>query len=403
MDNRPIGVFDSGMGGLTAVRELAALLPHEQLIYFGDTGRVPYGGRSRNTIIRYARQDVAFLRSFDLKAIVVACGTVSTTALPILQAEAEGFPIFGVVESTARQAADATRNGKIGLIATRASIRTGAYQAVITRLRPEAQVSALACPLFVPLVENGRTQPGDVVIETVAAEYLAPLKAEGVDTLVLGCTHYPLLKEVIRNFMGADVTLIDSGDGAGGAGEPGRGMTRPEMKMEYVSYDRAKGREHMEEKNVMISITGLQKVDGVEQEPVELITPGVLSQVGGGYHLTYRETALTGLEGTITSFQVYPDQVSMVRMGTVCLQMVFEKGRRHLSVYETPYGNMSVGVRTEQLTNTLGESGGVIDIKYALEIDHAFTGRNEFHIEVQEMSSSVTLGGVAKQTPAPVQ
>lgn len=211
MDNRPIGVFDSGMGGLTAVRELAALLPHEQLIYFGDTGRVPYGGRSRNTIIRYARQDVAFLRSFDLKAIVVACGTVSTTALPILQAEAEGFPIFGVVEPTARQAADATRNGKIGLIATRASIRTGAYQAVITRLRPEAQVSALACPLFVPLVENGRTQPGDVVIETVAAEYLAPLKAEGVDTLVLGCTHYPLLKEVIRNFMGADVTLIDSG------------------------------------------------------------------------------------------------------------------------------------------------------------------------------------------------
>ena len=196
MDNRPIGVFDSGMGGLTAVRELAALLPHEQLIYFGDTGRVPYGGRSRNTIIRYARQDVAFLRSFDLKAIVVACGTVSTTALPILQAEAEGFPIFGVVEPTARQAADATRNGKIGLIATRASIRTGAYQAVITRLRPEAQVSALACPL---------------VIETVAAEYLAPLKAEGVDTLVLGCTHYPLLKEVIRNFMGADVTLIDSG------------------------------------------------------------------------------------------------------------------------------------------------------------------------------------------------
>ena len=186
MDNRPIGVFDSGMGGLTAVRELAALLPHEQLIYFGDTGRVPYGGRSRNTIIRYARQDVAFLRSFDLKAIVVACGTVSTTALPILQAEAAGFPIFGVVAPTAHQAA-------------------------ICQLRPEAQVTALACPLFVPLVENGRTQPGDVVIETVAAEYLAPLKAEGVDTLVLGCTHYPLLKEVIRNFMGADVTLIDSG------------------------------------------------------------------------------------------------------------------------------------------------------------------------------------------------
>lgn len=210
MDNRPIGVFDSGLGGLTAARELAALLPHEQLIYFGDTGRVPYGGRSRDTIIRYARQDVAFLRGFDLKAIVVACGTVSTTALPVLRQE-QDLPIFGVVEPTARQAAEATGNGKIGLIATRASIRTGAYQAAIAALRPEAQVSALACPLFVPLVENGRTRPGDIVIETVVAEYLAPLKEEGVDTLVLGCTHYPLLKEVIRNFMGTDVALIDSG------------------------------------------------------------------------------------------------------------------------------------------------------------------------------------------------
>ena len=211
MDNRAIGVFDSGLGGLTAVRELAALLPHEQLIYFGDTGRVPYGGRSRNTIIRYARQDVAFLRSFDLKAIVVACGTVSTTALPILQAEAEGFPIFGVVEPTARQAADATRNGKIGLIATRASIRTGAYQAVITRLRPEAQVSALACPLFVPLVENGYFNDGNPVTKLIIAEYLQELKDAGVDTLILGCTHYPLLKKMIGDFMGDEVHLVDSG------------------------------------------------------------------------------------------------------------------------------------------------------------------------------------------------
>ena len=213
MDNRPIGVFDSGMGGLTAVRELAALLPHEQLIYFGDTGRVPYGGRSRNTIIRYARQDVAFLRSFDLKAIVVACGTVSTTALPILQAEAEGFPIFGVVEPTARQAADATRNGKIGLIATRASIRTGAYQTVITRLRPEAQVSALACPLFVPLVEAGYVDHSEEsrqqVTKLVIAQYLTEVREAGVDTLILGCTHYPLLKTMIGEFMGQSVTLVD--------------------------------------------------------------------------------------------------------------------------------------------------------------------------------------------------
>lgn len=180
MDNRPIGVFDSGLGGLTAVRELAAQMPNETLIYFGDTGRVPYGGRSRDTIIRYARQDVAFLRTFDLKAVVVACGTVSATALPQLQAE-QDIPVFGVVEPTARQAAEETRNQKIGLIATRATIRTGAYERAIARLDPAAAVYPLACPLFVPLVENGRTQPGDVVIETVAAEYLAPLKEAGVD------------------------------------------------------------------------------------------------------------------------------------------------------------------------------------------------------------------------------
>lgn len=210
MDNRPIGVFDSGLGGLTAVRELERQMPNEALIYFGDTGRVPYGGRSHETIIRYARQDVAFLRTFDLKAIVVACGTVSSTALTELQAE-QDIPVFGVVEPAARQAVEVTRNGNIGLIATRATIRTQAYEREIARLDPAARVHPLACPLFVPLVENGRTRPGDIVIETVAAEYLGQLKDAGVDTLVLGCTHYPLLREVIGAFMGPEVTLVDSG------------------------------------------------------------------------------------------------------------------------------------------------------------------------------------------------
>lgn len=210
MDQRPIGVFDSGLGGLTALRELISLLPREQFIYFGDTARVPYGSRSREAIIKYARQDVAFLRSFDPKAIVIACGTVSTTALDVLRGEND-IPIFGVVGPAARAAAAATRNGRIGLTGTSASIRTGAYERAIAKLKPEAEVTALACPLFVPLVENGRFRPGDVVAETVAAEYLAPLKEAGVDTLVLGCTHYPLLREVIGAFMGPGVTLVDVG------------------------------------------------------------------------------------------------------------------------------------------------------------------------------------------------
>ena len=210
MDGRPIGVFDSGLGGLTTVRELRRLLPGEDIVYFGDTGRVPYGGRSAETIVKYARQDVAFLRTFDLKAIVIACGTVSTTALETLAAE-NPIPVLGVVAPAAAAAARATKNGRIGLIGTQASIRSGAYERLIQGENPAAQVLAQSCPLFVPLVENGRFRRGDVVIETVAAEYLAPLQAAGVDTLVLGCTHYPLLEEVISAYMGPEVALINAG------------------------------------------------------------------------------------------------------------------------------------------------------------------------------------------------
>ena len=216
MDNRPIGVFDSGLGGLTAVRELQHLLPGEDIIYFGDTGRVPYGGRSRDTIMRYARQDVAFLRTFDLKAIVIACGTVSTTALDVLTAEND-IPVWGVVEPAARAAAAATRNGRVGLIGTQATIRSGAYERRIAQSASQIRVLAAACPLFVPLVENGRFRRGDIVAETVVGEYLSPFRAAGVDTLVLGCTHYPLLTEIIGDYMGPEVALIDVGQQCAGA------------------------------------------------------------------------------------------------------------------------------------------------------------------------------------------
>jgi len=210
LDNRPIGVFDSGLGGLTALRELARLMPEEDLVYFGDTGRVPYGGRSRDILIKYARQDVAFLRTFRPKAIVVACGTVSTTALDVLQAEND-LPIFGVVEPAARAAAECTGKNLVGLIGTKATIRSGAYARALSRIKPEIKVVAQSCPLLVPLVENGRCRPGDAVAETVAAEYLAPLKEAGVDALILGCTHYPLLQDIIGACMGPDTALIDVG------------------------------------------------------------------------------------------------------------------------------------------------------------------------------------------------
>ena len=210
MDLRPIGVFDSGSGGLTAVREIRSILPSENIIYFGDTSRVPYGSRSAEILLRYARQDVGFLRSFDIKAVAVACGTVSTTALPQLRAE-NSLPILGVVEPSCRRAVSVTRNRRVGLIATAASVRSGAYERTIAALDPGITVISKACPLFVPLVENGRFRAGDPVIETVAREYLTPLRDTGIDTLILGCTHYPLLAEVIGDIMGPAVTLVDAG------------------------------------------------------------------------------------------------------------------------------------------------------------------------------------------------
>ena len=210
MDTRPIGVFDSGLGGLTAVRQLRRVLPGEDIVYFGDTGRVPYGSRGRDIIVQYARQDIRFLLQQDVKFIIAACGTVSST-YPPEEAARLPVPFTGVVGATARAAVDATRNRKIGIIGTAATVRSGSYAAIIRDMMPDVQIFARACPMFVPLVENGRVHRGDVVIETIVKEYLTPLKDAGVDTLILGCTHYPLLEEVIGDFMGPDVTLIDSG------------------------------------------------------------------------------------------------------------------------------------------------------------------------------------------------
>ena len=207
----PIGVFDSGLGGLTAVRELRRILPGEDIVYFGDTGRVPYGTRGVDVIVRYAKQDIAFLLEQNVKYVMAACGTVSST-LPEAYTRTLPVPYTGVVQSAAAAAVRATRTGLIGVIGTPATVKSGSYNAAIAALMPGARIVATACPLFVPLVENGRFRPGDLVAETVAAEYLQPLKADGIDTLMLGCTHYPLLKRVIGGVMGPDVTLVDVGE-----------------------------------------------------------------------------------------------------------------------------------------------------------------------------------------------
>jgi glutamate racemase len=207
MGDRPIGVFDSGIGGLTVLKELLAHLPGESFVYFGDTARVPYGTKSAETVRRFSRENVQLLLDRGVKGIVVACNTASAEALPMLQREFE-VPIVGVIEPGVRAAVEASGSGKIGVIGTAATIRSGAYQAGVRLLREEADVTAAPCPLFVPLAEEGWID--HPVTEMVAREYLSEFRERGIDTLVLGCTHYPLLKPVIGRVMGSSVELVDS-------------------------------------------------------------------------------------------------------------------------------------------------------------------------------------------------
>ncbi len=205
--SKPIGVFDSGVGGLTVVKELIRQLPHEDIIYFGDTARVPYGIKSKETVIRFSIENILFLLKQDVKLICIACNTVSSVALPVIKNHFK-VPIVGVLSPGVREAVYATQNKRIGVIGTRGTIKSRAYEYEIKHLSPQAQVTAAECPLFVPFAEEGFLD-GSAVLE-VARGYLKPLKKAGVDTVILGCTHYPLLKPIIRKVLGEKVTLIDS-------------------------------------------------------------------------------------------------------------------------------------------------------------------------------------------------
>jgi glutamate racemase len=206
---KAIGIFDSGVGGLTVLKEIVTVLPQEDTIYLGDTARVPYGTKSPETVTRYALQITSFLVSRDIKLLVVACNTASAFSLDALK-EHFPIPIVGVIEPGSRRAAAITKTGKVGVIGTEGTIRSSAYAKAIKRINPDIEVITRACPLFVPLAEEGWVD--NEVARLTARTYLMGLKEEGVDTLVLGCTHYPLLKGIISEVMGNGVTLVDSAE-----------------------------------------------------------------------------------------------------------------------------------------------------------------------------------------------
>ena len=207
--SQPIGIFDSGVGGLTVTREILKILPNEDLVYFGDTGRTPYGPRSKDIVIQFSKQDANFLVEQNVKLVVVACNTASSFALDELK---KNFSVemIGVIEPGSVSAVRATKNGKIGIIGTAGTISSDAYARTIEKLDPNIKAFSLACPLFVPIVEEGYIQKEATYL--IAEEYLQPFKSNGIDTLILGCTHYPLLKDIIHKVLGRDIVLIDSAE-----------------------------------------------------------------------------------------------------------------------------------------------------------------------------------------------
>ena len=209
MNDKSIGIFDSGLGGLTTVKELSNIMPNEDVIYFGDTGRVPYGSRSRETIIKYAMQDVSFLMSLGVKVIVAACGTVSSVANDI--GSSLDVPFIGVVKPTSLAACKVTKNGRIGVIGTTATINSNSYKNEVNRIDNSIEVFTKDCPLFVPLVESGFILKDDPILKLTVERYLEGLLKKGIDTLILGCTHYPIIRDAISEYLGDDVSIVDSG------------------------------------------------------------------------------------------------------------------------------------------------------------------------------------------------
>lgn len=213
--NKAIGVFDSGLGGLTSVRELQRILPDEKIIYFGDTGRVPYGTRSNEIITKYALDDLNFLCSFGIKAVLVACGTVSSIALDTLK-ENFDIPVMGVVSPACLKASAATKTKKVALLATPATVKNNAYKKELSGIDKDIDFAAVSCPMFVPLVENGYVDFSNIVTRTIAKEYLLELVSFDPDTIILGCTHYPLIKDIIKDcakeIFGHEVFIVDCGE-----------------------------------------------------------------------------------------------------------------------------------------------------------------------------------------------
>ena len=437
MDNRPIGVFDSGLGGLTGVRELRRRLPHENIVYFGDTGRVPYGSRSPETILQYARQDIAFLLSKDVKCIMAACGTVSST-YPAAEAEKLPVPYLGVVDAAAREAAFSTRNRRIGVIGTAATIRSRSYEALLRRLVPGVEITARPCPLFVPLVEAGYVDHSapdkQEITKLVIAQYLTEIRDAGVDTLILGCTHYPLIKTMIGEFMDRNVVLVDPAKTAAHhleliLSERGLKADHPAGQAHFYVSDAPDGfvqtadlflgeykggrwsrspltnikvkehktvsTAHNEDYRILIRSVSEQfehtePLPAEETDKIELMTYGSFLKKAGSYYISYKETETIGFAGCTTTIKIAEDgsRVALLRFGKVNTQLVIQRDYRNICYYETEVGPITLGVTGDGIACDLSEpAGGTAKFSYLLDADDptALINRTTLEIQVEKV------------------
>ncbi|HEX9934341.1 MAG TPA: glutamate racemase [bacterium] len=268
-DSRPIGVFDSGIGGLTVVRELMHLLPNEPILYFGDTARVPYGTKSAKVVRFFAHQDTRFLVRQNVKVVIAACHTASSVALDDLSRSFD-VPVLGVIEPGVEAALKATRNNRIGVVGTRGTVLSGTYEKKLKERREGLYVETRACPLFVPLVEEGWLD-GDVA-RSVVAIYLEPFKDKDIDTLILGCTHYPLLKPVIGEFLGEGICLIDSAEETAGTMRNclmERGLEHPGLEAPLNRFYVSDSSHHFKKMGEQFLGRKLDSVENVELESIE--------------------------------------------------------------------------------------------------------------------------------------
>ncbi|HHX60513.1 MAG TPA: glutamate racemase [Epulopiscium sp.] len=413
MHHEPIGIFDSGLGGLTVVKEVMEHLPNESIIYFGDTARVPYGNKSKETITKFSAQIIRFLQSKGVKAIIIACNTVSSNSIEELRAMFPEIPIEGVVEPGVKVGLEKTKTGRIGIIGTEATIRTNKYPSLIKEANPKVQVFGKSCPLFVPLVEDGWID--HPVTHMVATEYLAPLLKEGIDTLILGCTHYPMLSETIQKVAGDQVTLVNPAQEAAYKMERNlkewqqlsSGKTMPIYEF-YVS-DHTSQFEHMAKEFLKRPIEHVQLVDlgKKEEEKIGIINKqectlwiatkqiykahtdsleetfqGKISEKNGNIYIIYNEQNKdTGIKIT-NQLKVSKDgSVSVRRMGGHKSLLHFTKDKLYTTFYNTGHGTMELTFKPIVIECNEVDSGYQVRLEYEIYMGEEKLSCNHYTLE----------------------